>query len=186
MARRGEAVTALAQLDPELRVGTDGARSVVRLRRQEGRSRPGRVRPRGRAGPVGRNAPPSCSTGPCASTPEMRIGWRQCPVCYFLGRFRETADMIGDYTEFTRWDLFFATLCHAQLGDPAATARWRARFVESWPNYSFGLSVSPPGDFSRCCRRARAVARQLGQGGPPNCATPGRDLDDQAIARVRG
>jgi hypothetical protein len=79
--------------------------------------------------------------------PAMRFDWRQYQVGFFLRRFREAADLIGDFTEFTRWDLLFATLSHAQLGDAAETVRWRERLVESWPDYSFERSVSPTGHF---------------------------------------
>ena len=58
--------------------------------------------------------------------PELRFDWRQYQVGFSVGRFREVADLIGGWTEFDRWDLLFATLSHAQLGDAAAVAQWRA------------------------------------------------------------
>ena len=105
--------------------------------------------------------------------PAMRFDWRQYQVGFFLHRFREAADLIGDFTEFSRWDLLFATLSHAQLGDPMETARWRERFVESWPDYSFERSVSPTGDFSPAASAERALwLDSLAKAGLPKCATP--------------
>ena len=89
--------------------------------------------------------------------PELRFDWRQYQVGFFLRRFREAADLIGDFTEFGRWDLLFATLSHAQLGDavrrPAGargssragrTIRWSARSPRP------ATSPPPPPPSGRC------------------------------------
>ena len=111
--------------------------------------------------------------GAHAIDPAMRFDWRQYQVGFFLHRFREAADRIGDFAEFSRWDLLFATLSHAQLGDPIETARWRERFVESWPDYSFERSISPTGDFSPAASAERALwLGSLAKAGLPKCATP--------------
>ncbi len=109
--------------------------------------------------------------------PTVRFDWYQYQVDFFLHRFREAADLIADLTEVNRWDALFATLSHAQLGDAAETARWRARFVESWPDfYPFELSASDDGDFALAATaELRAVAgTALGKGGPCTVCSDGR------------
>jgi hypothetical protein len=105
--------------------------------------------------------------------PEMRFDWRQSLVGFFRGRFRDTADLIEGFTDLGRWDLLFATLSHAQLGDAVALARWRELFVESWPDYSWELSASESGDFSPAATAERALwLDSLAKAGLPKCATP--------------
>ena len=105
--------------------------------------------------------------------PELRFNWRQYQVGFFLHRFREAADLIADFTEFGRWDYLFAALSHAELGETAEMARWRARFVESWPDYSWELSVSETGDFSHAAMAERALwLDSHAKAGLPLCATP--------------
>jgi class 3 adenylate cyclase/TolB-like protein len=105
--------------------------------------------------------------------PTMRFDWRQRSVNFFLRRFRAVADQIEGFTEFGRWDYLFATLSYAQLGEQDELARWRQRFVESWPDYSFERSVSPTGDFSPAATAERALwLDSLAKAGLPKCATP--------------
>ena len=105
--------------------------------------------------------------------PELRFDWRQYQVGFFTGHFREAANLIGGWTDFSRWDLLFATLSHAQLGDAAAVAQWRAQFVESWPEFSWELSVSESGDFAPAATAERALwLDSLAKAGLPICATP--------------
>ena len=89
--------------------------------------------------------------------PEIRFDWRQYQVGYFLHRFREGADLITGFTDTDRWDKLFATLNFAQLGDTAETEVWRARFMKSWPNYSYELSASESGEFSPAATAERAL-----------------------------
>ena len=104
--------------------------------------------------------------------PEMRFNWRWSATNFFLGHFREATDMIGGLTEPDRWDLLFATLSHAQLGDAAALARWRARFVEGWPDFSWELAVSESGDFAPAAKAERALwLDSLAKAVLPLCAT---------------
>ncbi len=180
----GEAVRKLVDLDPELRLGSPGPRCLVRATaNKKRRTGPGRARPRAGAGAeqpadpapqvaeqlpwrVSRSARPSCSIGRCASIPGLRFDWRQYQVGFFLGRFREAVDLIEGFNDTGRWDHLFATLGHAQLGDAAKTADWRARLVESWPDFSWELSVSETATFPLPPGRARALAGQPRQGGP--------------------
>ena len=105
--------------------------------------------------------------------PELRFNWRQYQVGFFLGRFREAADLIGDWTEFDCWDLLFATLSHAQLGDAAAVAQWRAGSSRAGRLLVAELTVSDSGDFSPAATTERALwLDSLAKAGLPKCATP--------------
>ena len=102
--------------------------------------------------------------------PELRFNWRQYQVRFFLGAFRYAADMIGDYTEFSRWDYLFGTLSHAQLGDTTEMARWRARLIESWPDLpSAEESID---DFSPATKERALWLDSHSKADLRKCATP--------------
>jgi hypothetical protein len=69
--------------------------------------------------------------------------------------------------------LLIGTLSEAQLGNVAELERWRARFLESWPDYSWELSVaetSPPPEEAEAERKLWFDS--LAKAGLPLCATP--------------
>jgi hypothetical protein len=104
--------------------------------------------------------------------PGMRFNWRPYQVGFFLGRFREAVDLIEGFNELGRWDHLIATLSYAQLGDAARTADWRARLAESWPDFSWELSVAESGDFSPAATKKRVLwLDSIAKAGLPLCAT---------------
>ncbi len=105
--------------------------------------------------------------------PAVSGNWRQYQVGFFLRRFRQAADLIGSFSEFSRRDYLFATLSHAELGDMADMARWRTRFLEIWPDYSWEHFASETGDFSRAAAAERALWWDSHtKASLPLCATP--------------
>ena len=105
--------------------------------------------------------------------PSLRFNWRQYQTDFFLGRFRAALGLIDSFDSQERWDLLFATLSQAQMGDGAATARWRDRLLASWPDFSWEQVTSDSGDFGPDATAERALWNDsLAKAGLPLCATP--------------
>ena len=104
--------------------------------------------------------------------PDLRYNWRYYIIDFFDGDFRGSVDVIGGLTTTSRWEHLFAALAQAQLGDEEATARWRTRLAQSWPDYSWELAVSQVGDFSALATVERDLWKQShAKAGVPFCAT---------------
>lgn len=83
-----------------------------------------------------------------------------------------------------RWDMRTAVLSYAQLGQPAALERWRARLGESWPDYSAELNLAT-GDLPPEAAAERSLfLDSVAKAGLPICATPEQLAENPDINRL--
>jgi class 3 adenylate cyclase/TolB-like protein len=106
--------------------------------------------------------------------PEANYRWVEGIVYFFARRFADAAEAVEAIDSPDEWNMLWAVLSYAQLGQTANLERWRARFLESWPGYYANLLLAR-GDFGPGASAERSLFLESHvMAGLPICATPER------------
>jgi class 3 adenylate cyclase/TolB-like protein len=117
-------------------------------------------------------------------SPTARFEWAQRVIYFFAGRFGEAADVVLAQDDPDSVGELWATLSFAQLDNATDAQQWRARLLESWPDYSAELFLGY-GDFAPGAAAERSLFLDSHvKAGLPICATPEQLAQNHDIKRL--